>query len=35
MLSKLPQILRSVSQACKVMGYNRDSFYRFNRFKEL
>jgi hypothetical protein len=31
-LLKLSQTLGSVSQACKVMGYSRNSFYRF---KEL
>ena len=31
-LLKLAQTLGSVSQACKVMGFSRDSFYRF---KEL
>ena len=28
-LLQLAEILGSVSQACKVMGYSRDSFYRF------
>src|SRR5687768_18546204 len=28
-LLNLAQQLGSVSQACKVMGYSRDSFYRF------
>ena len=31
-LLKLAETLGSVSQACKVMGFSRDSFYRF---KEL
>jgi transposase len=28
-LLNLTQMLGSVSQACKMMGYSRDSFYRF------
>src|SRR5215831_19507793 len=28
-LLKLAEMLGSVSEACKVMGYSRDSFYRF------
>ena len=28
-LLKLAEMLGSVSQACKMMGYSRDSFYRF------
>jgi hypothetical protein len=31
-LLNLAQVLGNVSQACKVMGYSRDGFYRF---KEL
>ena len=31
-LLELAKQLGNVSQACKIMGYNRDSFYRF---KEL
>lgn len=30
-LLKLAQTLGSVLQACKVMGYSRDSFYRFKQ----
>jgi transposase InsO family protein len=33
-LLKLAQTLGSVSQACKVMGFSRDSFYRFRDLHE-
>ena len=29
-LLELAKQLGNVSQACKMMGYSRDSFYRFN-----
>ncbi len=31
-LLELARQLGNVSQACKMMGYSRDSFYRFKEF---
>ena len=34
-LLKLAEELGNISQACKIMGYSRDTFYRYQRAREI